>query len=492
MRLAGFLGSRSLAIPLFVAAVNLGLTFTTQFATFRNFPNSGDEYAYLVSAEIFARGRLSVPSPEPRKFFDVTHVVNDGKFYGKYPPGWSALLAPGVAAGVPWLVNPLLGLAALLATYVLSRRHFGVEVANTACLLLLGNPFLVLNAASWFPHTACLLASVLFVHFLLVCVEEPGNRRSAFGMGLAAGVAFTMRPFTIVAIAAVPAFYLLFQLRGTQDRRVRLGDLVCAVLPFGVCLFALLAYNHAQTGNAFLNPFEAYASWDSPAIPRNPSDWIARVHTHLVRRGLDLGWWMPLSPLLVAAAVVLAVKRRDPKAMVLAGSALALFVAFFFYWAEGGFRYGPRYLHEVAGLVAILSATVLVRTGRFAALLLVVLVACNAWVFRDSSREAARILHHKQDVYRLVEQKGLSDAVVFVRTGSGMAPISDLPRNGIDFDGKVLYVRDRGPANVELRRAYPRREPWVYSFDFRRWRGSLQPYPSSAEDGRAVQAGPGS
>ena len=484
MRLPGFLGSRSLAIPIFVAAVNLGLTFHTQFATFRNFPNSGDEYAYLVSAEIFSRGRLSVPSPEPRTFFDVTHVVNDGKFYGKYPPGWPALLAPGVVAGVPWLVNPLLGLAALLATFVLARRHFGVEVANTACLLLLGNPFLILNAASWFPHTACLLASVLFVHFLLVCADEPGNRRSAFAMGLAAGVGFTMRPFTTVAIAVVPALYLLFQLRAAPERRARVGGLACAALPFAACLLALLAYNQAQTGNAFLNPFEAYAPWDSPALPRNSSEWIARVHTHLVRRGLDLGWWMPLSPLLVAVAAWIAAKRRDPKAMVLVGATLALFVAFFFYWAEGGFRYGPRYVHEAAGLVAILSATALVAAGRFAVVLLVLLVACNAWVLRDSSREAARILHHKQDVYRLAEQKGLTDAVVFVRTGSGMAPISDLPRNGIDFDGPVLFVRDRGPANIELRRAYPRREPWLYWFDFRSWRGSLRPYPAEVEQGK--------
>lgn len=482
MRLPGFLGSKSLAIPLFVAAVNLGLTFTTQFVTFRNFPNSGDEYAYLVSAEIFSRGRLSVPSPEPREFFNVTHVVNDGRFYGKYPPGWSALLAPGFAAGVPWLVNPLLGLAALLATFLLARRHFGIEVANTACLLLLGNPFLILNAASWFPHTACLLASVLFVHFLLVCVDEPGRRGSAFGMGLAAGVAFTMRPFTTVAIAVVPTLYLLSRLRFAQDRRARLGDLASAALPFVACLLALLAYNQAQTGHAFLNPFEAYAPWDSPGLPKGASDWLARAHTHLVRRGLDLGWWMPLSPLLVTVAAVFAARRRDPKGMVLLGATAALFVAFFFYWAEGGFRYGPRYLHEAAGLVAILSATALVRAGRFVPALLVFLVACNAWVLHDSSREAARVLVNKQDLVRLVAQKGLRDAVVFVRTGSGMAPISDLPRNGIDFDGPVLFVRDRGPANIELRRAYPRREPWVYSFDFRRWRGSLQPYASVVED----------
>jgi hypothetical protein len=33
------------------------------------------------------------------------HVVNDGKFYGKYPPGWPALLAVGSFFGAPWLAQ---------------------------------------------------------------------------------------------------------------------------------------------------------------------------------------------------------------------------------------------------------------------------------------------------------------------------------------------------------------------------------------------------
>jgi len=91
----------------FAIVLNLGLTLFTALVTLRDFPNSADEYSYLISAQLFSEGRLWVPSPEPREFFNFFHVINDGRYYGKYSPGWPLILSLGVLLNTPWGRVPL-------------------------------------------------------------------------------------------------------------------------------------------------------------------------------------------------------------------------------------------------------------------------------------------------------------------------------------------------------------------------------------------------
>src|SRR5271165_3947439 len=76
------------------------------------FPFSGDEYSYLLQAELFARGLLRAPAPPHADLLRVDHVVIDEWVRSKYPPGTSALLALGVLAGAPWIVTPIEGVIA--------------------------------------------------------------------------------------------------------------------------------------------------------------------------------------------------------------------------------------------------------------------------------------------------------------------------------------------------------------------------------------------
>src|SRR5215831_16795129 len=96
---------------------------------------SSDEWSYLVQANIFSQGRLSVPSPPNREFFDHVHVVNNGRYYSKFPPGWPALLAIGVLFGVPRLVNPLLGAGTLLLLYAIGKKLYspGLGLLAAVC-----------------------------------------------------------------------------------------------------------------------------------------------------------------------------------------------------------------------------------------------------------------------------------------------------------------------------------------------------------------------
>jgi hypothetical protein len=54
---------------------------------FNHIPHIVDSVDQMFHGKIFLLGKLSVPSPEPREFFEVVHMINNGKWYSQYPPG---------------------------------------------------------------------------------------------------------------------------------------------------------------------------------------------------------------------------------------------------------------------------------------------------------------------------------------------------------------------------------------------------------------------
>ena len=73
-----------------------------------NAPLTDDESVYRFGAQLLSSGRLTVPSPPMKLFFDQNFMINDGRLYPAYFVGWPALLALGVWLGVPGIVNPIL------------------------------------------------------------------------------------------------------------------------------------------------------------------------------------------------------------------------------------------------------------------------------------------------------------------------------------------------------------------------------------------------
>ena len=114
--------------------VNLAVTIVTNQLILMDFGNSGDEYAYQVSAQIMATGRFSVPSPEPPEFFTPAHVLNNGTLYSKYPPGWPLILSLGYLMGLPWVINPLVGLLTIFLLYEIARRLVEQDILTISYL----------------------------------------------------------------------------------------------------------------------------------------------------------------------------------------------------------------------------------------------------------------------------------------------------------------------------------------------------------------------
>src|SRR5882762_9690967 len=110
-------------------------------------PSTEDEFVYLFQAKTLAAGRLSYPSPPLPEFFEAAHILVVPRFAGKYLPGHPAVMAPFVAAGLPWLA-PCFLLGAIAALLFLCARAAGLvrAAAALAAALLLGSA----DAFHWF------------------------------------------------------------------------------------------------------------------------------------------------------------------------------------------------------------------------------------------------------------------------------------------------------------------------------------------------------
>ena len=149
---------------------------------YENLAHLEDEMAYVWQAEVIARGHLTTPSPaQPDSFLWPFVVDYNGQRFGKYPPGWPALLAVGERFGQRDLVNPLLAGLAIWLIYRLGKRTLGENIGLLASALTLLSPFFLVNSASLLSHPFGL---VLSAGFALAWLE--GVRQANFGAALAA------------------------------------------------------------------------------------------------------------------------------------------------------------------------------------------------------------------------------------------------------------------------------------------------------------------
>ena len=66
-------------------------------------PGVPDEFGYLLTADTFAHGRMSNPTPPNWKPLESFHVIQTPTYQSQYPIGYPAVLALGkVVFGNPW------------------------------------------------------------------------------------------------------------------------------------------------------------------------------------------------------------------------------------------------------------------------------------------------------------------------------------------------------------------------------------------------------
>ena len=79
---------------LFICLLTFLASAAVAFFAFERLPHLEDEVAYLFQAKTMALGHLTVPSPaRPEAFWTPFVLDHQGQRFGKYPPGWPAILA---------------------------------------------------------------------------------------------------------------------------------------------------------------------------------------------------------------------------------------------------------------------------------------------------------------------------------------------------------------------------------------------------------------
>ena len=321
---------------------------------FEGMPHVQDGVALVFQARNFALGRLWSPSFEVPGFFDHEFVVNDGRWYGKYFPGASAIFALGILGGAPGWVNPLLGGGAILLVFRLGRRAFGTTEALVATALAATTPMLLLQSASYLSHPATLF---FLAAFAVAFLGPPtARRRTVAGLALAAAILCRPQaalPFALpFAAAAIPAF-----VRRPAERASLLAAAAGGAL--GVALLA--AYSFALTGSPLTTPFQAYSAHDRLGFGPVGVEWagsftpahaIGNLRYQLESLAPFVSWVPPL--LLALAVVPFLVGRAGVAGRLLGASGLALVALFFFYF-HPGIHLGPRYWTEALPALAVLA-----------------------------------------------------------------------------------------------------------------------------------------
>ncbi len=353
-----------------LAAVGTGLTALLAVASYQAHPHLPDEVSYLLQARFFAAGRLAVEAPPvPRAFELYLMDVGPHGWYAVVPPGWSLVLALGVLAGLPWVVNPLLTGANVLLAYPLLRAFYSRRTSRLALVLFTFSPWALFLGMSYMNHTLTLTLA-LAAALGLVHALRTGRARWAWLGGVALGWIAAVRQLDAMVAGLLLGGWAL----GLAVARRRPGHL--AGLVFGACLAALplFAYNIYFTGRPTVFPIMAYTDarvgpkanaygfgpergmgWPLDPHPgHGPVDATINSNLNLTALNVELFGWSVGSLGLLFLLLVTGRLRRSDWAMVIALA--AVFVAYYFNYFAGGPDFGARYWYLMLFPLAALSA----------------------------------------------------------------------------------------------------------------------------------------
>lgn len=446
------------------------LIITANQAVLMDCQESGDEYAYIISAKLFSMGKLSVPSPPHSMFFNYWHVINDGKYYGKYPPGWPFFLSLGMIAGIPMASNLAFGLLTLVVVYLMGEEFFSRGTGITAAVLMGISPYFIFNSASYFSHTSMLFFITLFTYVYLRNAESE-KTVNYFVLGTALGTAFNIRPLDAVVIGAcffahhALTVWLRFREGSLRSERLVNGGFVF-VFGLGIFIAIFLLYNHVQTGNAFLMPFQKYSPKDSISfgLESGKLQTMESITTSLLKK---LVVWVPYSPLIFIALACTKGRQRNT-ALLLFSTIIATLAAYSLYWADGLNQYGPRYLYSTASSIFLLTGAAFIKikeksNGAYYAFMAVALVYSIGLLVYTSPLYHEKLVS-KKAMYDAVNERNISNAIVFHDWNHNFIPMpaSDYIKNDLNFNEPVIYVMDLGDKNRLLMKDYPSRSYYTW------------------------------
>lgn len=496
---------------------------------FKHIPHINDEIGYLFQAKIFSLGKLFVPSPCGGDAFTFTHIINNGRWYSQYPPGFPLILAFGLLAGAPWIINPLLAAASVFVFYRLGREIYGESEGRLAAVLGALSLWFLMTSSTMLSHTASMLFFSLSLLFLFRSMKAPTFLNGLIA-GSSLGLAFLIRPYNVVAVSVPWVLYYGFQV--LKRPRPAWRNLFAFGITLSLAAASLMVYNQLTNGHPLRMGYIVKYGEDHgigfgnagyTGIPHTLGQGLYLTGENLAAINKYLFGW-PLSSLLFLIPFVIPLKEERKKSAVdlfTALSFLSLALALFIYWGNfvliGARMYFEglpllllmtvRGIHKTPNLISrafVRMKPQAVKKGLAWGLGLGTLFAFGftfpRWTAPPYTKSPA--VYMAQDFRGVTERINntlarlpLGDALIIMKIlfspephfpdglwGSGFLNNDPLLKN------RLVYARDRGPENISSVRCYPGRRVYLYVGTITR--GLLYPLRIEGDKVKAGQAIP--
>jgi len=491
---ADLLPRETLAAVLCASALSFFLITLVRYGILKDVAISDDEHAYAFMGQLFATGRIYVPSlpSELRSFLDNQFIINNGKMYGMYFPGHPAALALGEPLHLMrWIPTVSATLTVPLA-FGVARRLFGLRPALLTMLLLLVSPYFLFPSATLLAHSTASVLLMTFLYAALRLRETPESLLWWVVAGLAISWATLTRPFSAPFFAAPWLISLAVDLWRRRSGRAWTGATIFCLI--GAAAFGLLlAYQYALSGSPFISGYQTFDSitrWGLigkalEATPPLPS--VHELGFTLARINFWLFGW-PVS------VVLLLFFQRNAGGKRLFASVALVFLVYAAISAATIYPVGPVHYSELAVSLVMLSASGLDRlvgiartvpwhgAPRAAVTIPVATILCAMVtflpVYGGSLRASADLVRASDE---LLAAQGVARALVFVQTLPTfyVSPYSWAyyrRNNHPDLTDPILYVNYASPErNKEFARLFPDRP--VFSMGMKDGKFTMLPGP---------------
>ncbi len=366
----------------FIGLTSLVTSTIFAYSVLGGIPHVTDSTAYLWQAKTLASGQLFFDSHPLAEFFNGHFLINDGRYFSIFPPGWPLLLALGVLIHSAWLVNPIIGTATLLLACRWASRLFGEQVARLTALLGLASPFFLFMSASFMSHISSAFLTLLALERAHAWTSSP-NRRNATFVGIALGILVLTRPFNGLLTTFAVAVLVLFSLKNHSLIKSFAKSALFVIVPLVLCASLLLAYNRALTGDWLTFPqdqwFEQteehpdchrlgfgetvgcayeHGRYGFPDGYYLKDAWDVTEHRMASLRLNLYGW--PIVLLMLPLSILFLPRRRLFWLWV---PSLAVVGGYFFFYYHGN-CYGPRFYFEALFPWLILMSATLISLHR--------------------------------------------------------------------------------------------------------------------------------
>ena len=459
------------------------ITLLISYIPLKSYVIPFDEASYYFQTKILSSGKLFVESPPMRESFTAPHIINNGKWYSKYTPGWPALLVPGYLTGHPFVISALLNIGSLLVIFSLSKFLFDKKTGWYSILILCLSPFFLLNGSTLQAHISTGFFSILILYGFIRGLKENSAKYYAI---MAASLVFLVqiRPADAALIMFPILIYFAINMISSKDRKSHFKCLLYLGIGFALSAGSTAIVNYIQNGSPLKLSFMVFnpdERWGFGTFDHNIYRGIWNVSFSIIRMFL---WTIPL----FLELSLIALFGKSEKVSVIYWIFITYLIFFVGFYAMGGREFGARFFFVPYLMLSIPAARGLVLIDEFlrkkakfegfsAKIFIPACIICIVpfvypVIINMANKDVERICRINNIIPEKIPEN--QKAILFV-TSNIYLDVNNDPwlRNRVL---RVLFLEPE--KNLSLMKKFPERVPYLYRYDSAIKDYTIERYPA--------------